>query len=200
MPSRNDLLNEVITKLFKLSDKSKGKYNEVLEEFKIRTLDQIQHLSDKLLPKFLNKIDLNLRTGSKKMGNLYTNKKFDEDVDNLFFRQAVKLAQEKEEKPKEESAPEEPKEETVPEETQEEETQEEEVEKKIEDVVKDLQVGIIEKFKEVQSFKPGRSEAINFRNAVKKLIEVSESAVNSVNEFYEKELGKGEETQEEDEK
>lgn len=198
MPNRQELFNEVLMKLFKLADKSKGKYNEILDKFNIKTLDQMQEFDESKLKNILDNITLSLKTGNKKMGKIYTSNDFDSELDGLFLKNAVKLAQEKEEEQKkqEESKPaESPKQE----EQKTEETKEEgEEPQKIEDVVKDLQIGIMEKVNEVKSFKPGRSEAINFRNSVQELIKAGEEAVQKINSYYQKELGGDTQKNEED--
>lgn len=195
MANRHELINKTLTNLFRLSDKSREQYTELLEQFNIRSLDQIQYFDIELLQKFLNKILSKLRTGSKKMGKLYTGKDFDKEVNSLFMKNAMKLAQEKEEEEKEKEAPppqqEEPSQQEEPpqQEKEEGEGEEEQEAQKIEDIVKDLQVSVLEKVNEVKTFKPGKSEAINFRNALKQLIESSQAAVDKVNAYYQKELG-----------
>lgn len=200
MPDRQEIFNQVLADLFKLADKAKGKYDEILDKFNIKNLDQIQDFDVAKLKKILDNVALSLKIGNKKMGKIYTSKDFDSELDGLFLKNAVKLAQEKEEeqskpaeppKQEEQSKPTElPKEEPKQEEQKSEETQEEgEESQKIEDVVKDLQIGIMEKVNEVKSFKPGRSEAINFRNAVQELIKAGEDAVQKINSYYQKELG-----------
>lgn len=212
MPDRQEIFNKVLVNLFKLADKSKEKYNNILDKFNIKTLDQMQEFDESKLKNILDSITLLLKTGNKKMGKIYTSNDFDSELDGLFLKNAVKLAQEKEEEqkkqeeqksaepPKEEQKPAEPpKEEPKQEEQKSEETQEEgEEPQKIEDVVKDLQIGIMEKVNEVKSFKPGRSEAINFRNSVQELIKAGEDAVQKINSYYQKELGGSTQKNEED--
>ena len=203
MANRNQLLETFLNKLFKLSPE---KYTKIFEEFNIKTLDEIQHFSNIKLENIMKKIETLLKTGTKKMAKHYTGKDFDKEVESLFLKSAVKLEAEEEKKKEEEETPEEKtipqqeeqQEEEQQEEEQQEEEQQEEEPKTIEDLVKDQQIAILDKFAEVKTFKPGKSEAINFRNSLKKLIEVAESSVNAINEFYQKELGKDEAPEEED--
>jgi hypothetical protein len=199
MANRNELLKTFLNKLFNLSS---VKYSKIFEEFKIKTLDEIQHFSNEKLEKIIKKIDSLLKMGTKKMGKHYTGKDFDKEVEGLFFKSAVKLAQDKEEEKKEapkeeapkEEAPKEEEEKPIPQEESGEESEGEEEEvQKIEDVVKDQQIALLDKFNEIKTFKPGRSEAINFRNSLTKLIEEAEASVNAINEYYDRELGKGKE-------
>lgn len=211
MANRYELIDNVLNKLFSLADKSREKYNEVLDIFELKTLDQIQNLDEKRLKLMYDKINKLLKTGSNGMGKVYDGKDFDKEVDTLFFRNAVKLAQEtddeekkKETKPQPEPEqqeqkqpePEQQEEQTQPEQqseqqdtNQEENNEEAQESQKIEDIVKDLQVSILEKVNDVKGFKPGRSEAINFRNSLDELIKVSESAVKTINDYYQKALG-----------
>ena len=115
-----------------------------------------------------------------------TYENFDRKINDAFLRQAMNLAEE--EQPKQEIQ-EEPKQETPEEPKQEDQPESQEELKTIEDIVKDNQVTLLEKFDAVKSFKPGKSEAINFRNAVQELIKAANASVEAVNAYYNKALG-----------
>ena len=188
MPNKYEMIDKTISNLYKIADKSYTNYSDLLEEFNILDLNDIQKLSPANIEQLFKKTN-NILKGKASMGKkTYGGKEFDVELEKLLFRQAVKLAAE-EEPPKEEP----PKEEAPKEEAPKEEETEQVEGKKIEDIVKDQQIALMDKFNAVKSFKPGRSEAINFRNAISELIKVSEDTVKIINDYYAKELGGTEE-------
>jgi hypothetical protein len=90
MPNKNDILEQIIDNLFKLSDKSKEEYNSLLKKFNLDDIRDMENLSLDKLESLLNLSKLSIKSSSKK-SNLYTEKDFEQTLKNILTKQALKL-------------------------------------------------------------------------------------------------------------